>query len=232
MTIGTPGDPADAPTVTAPNDFSVGSQSHRIGQGIQTSGELVMNNGLLYVTTYLYNGYYSGRYDDCPDIITHPTITVNGGMIDCNAMRIGQANGDYPQSASPAVRVHAGTLNVRNEIYASYTLVPLRDVYRTEVTVDGTGLLRVGSNFQAGASNAAGVDLTVTGNGRMEVSNVLYAAYGNQAETNTFRLTGNGTIRSRGINGNNLNRGLKAYFDGGTYESLVNATANSLICNM
>ena len=232
MTIGTPGDPADAPTVTAPNDFSVGSQSHRIGQGIQTSGELVMNNGLLYVTTYLYNGYYSGRYDDCPDIITHPTITVNGGMIDCNAMRIGQANENYPQSASPVVRVHAGTLNVRNEIYASYTLVPLRDVYRTEVTVDGTGLLRVGSNFQAGCSNGAAVDLTVTDNGRMEVSNVLYAAYNNQAETNTFRLTGNGAIRSRGINGNNLNRGLKAYFDGGTYESLVNATANSLICNM
>ena len=119
MTIGTPGDPTDAPTLIGPYDFSVGSQSHRIGQGIQTSGELVMNNGTLDIASYFYIGYYSGRYDDCPEIITHPTLTQNGGRIECGVLRLGQANTTYPQNCSPCLRVHAGTFNVRNEIYAS-----------------------------------------------------------------------------------------------------------------
>ena len=231
MTIGTPGDPTDAPTLIGPYDFSVGSQSHRLGQGIQTAGELVMNNGALDLVGFLYIGYYSGRYDDCPEIITHPTLTQNGGWIECEGLRLGQANATYPQNCSPCLRVHAGTFNVRNEIYASYYAASDKTC-RTEVTVDGTGVLRAGTYFYGGASNSAGVDLTIADNGRMEVSNVIYLAYNNQNATNIFRLTGNGVLRARYISGNNLNRGLKAYFDGGTYESLVNASGNSKLINI
>ena len=231
MTIGTLGDPTDAPTLIGPYDFSVGSQSHRIGQGIQTSGELVMNNGALDLVGYLYIGYYSGRYDDCPEIITHPTLTQNGGWIECEGLRLGQANATYPHNCSPCLRVHAGTNNVRTEIYASYYAASDKTC-RTEVTVDGTGVLRAGTYFYGGASNSAGVDLTIADNGLMEVSNVVYLAYNNQNATNIFRLTGNGVLRARYISGNNLNRGLKAYFDGGTYESLVNASGNSKLINI
>ena len=231
MTIGTLGDPTDAPTLVAPYDFSVGSQSHRTGQGIQTAGELVMNNGMLDVTGYIYIGYYSGRYDDCPDIITHPTLTVNGGRIDALALRIAQANATYPHNCSPCLRVHGGTFNVSNEIYASYTAASDKTC-RTEVTVDGTGVLRAGTHFYGGASNSAGVDLTITDNGRMEVSDIVYLANNNQNATNIFRLTGNGVLRARYLTGNNLNRGLKAYFDGGTYESLVNTSGNSKLINV
>ena len=232
LEIGTVGDPTDAPTVTGSGGASIGSQSHRTGQGIQTAGELVMNNGSLSIPSYFYIGYYSGRYDDCPDIVTRPTITVNGGLIDCNVLRLGYANTTYYQTASPSLRIHAGTVNVSNELYAAYAAVPLRDTYRAEVTVDGTGVLSVGTHLYGGASKAAGVDLTVAGNGRLEVGDTLYVAYNNQAETNTFRLSGNGVVRARNISGNNVNRGLNAYFDGGTYESLVNTTANSSIANM
>ena len=98
--------------------------------------------------------------------------------------------------------------------------------------MDGTGVLRAGTYFYGGASNSAGVDLTITDNGRMEVSNVIYLAYNNQNATNIFRLTGNGVLRARYISGYSVNRGLKAYFDGGTYESLVNASGNSKLINI
>ena len=109
-------------------------------------------------------------------------------------------------------------------------MVPLADTYRATVTIDGTGVMRVGNNVGCSwVDKAAGVDMLVTGNGRLEVSNVLYLAYKNTAETNTFRLTGNGTIRARMITGNHETFAypVHAWFDGGTVESLVSAAGNT-----
>ena len=233
LEIGTVGDPTDAPTVVSTGDFSVGSQSHRVGQGIQTTGELVMNNGLLTISSILYLGYYSGRYADCPDIVTHPTITQNGGEIAYTTLRMGHGNASNYQTASPNLFIHAGTNTCRGTAAYAYSVVPLADTYRATVLIDGTGVMRVGANVGCGwVDQAAGVDLTVTDNGRLEVSNTLYLAYKNTRETNTFHLVGNGTIRARAITGSGAKYGLNAYFDGGTYESLVNTTANSTIGSM
>ena len=230
LTIGTVGDPTDAPEVVSPADFSVGSQSHRIDQGIQTTGELVMNNGSLSVPTYFYIGYYSGRYSDCPDLILHPTVTQNGGEISYTTLRMGHANTTFYQTASPNLFIHAGTNTCLGTAAIGYAAVPLADTYRATIVIDGTGVMRVGLNACLGyVDKAAGVDMRVAGDGRLEVSNTLYLAYKNTCETNTFRLTGNGTIRARTISGANKSYGLKAYFDGGTYENLVNATGNSEI---
>ena len=109
-------------------------------------------------------------------------------------------------------------------------MVPLADTYRATVVIDGTGVMRVGGNLGLGwTDNAAGADLTVTGNGRLEVSNILYLAYKNTRETNTFHLSGNGVVRARNITGNDDSFAypVHAWFDGGTVESLVNATAYS-----
>ena len=230
VVIGTVGDPADAPTVVSTGDFSVGSQSHRIGQGIQTTGELVMNNGVLDIATILYLGYYSGRYSDCPDLILHPTITQNGGELAYTTLRMGHGNTSYYQTASPNLFIHAGTNTCRGTAAFAYSVVPLADTYRATVVIDGTGVMRVGSNLGLGwVDNAAGVDLTVTGNGRLEVSNTLFLAYKNTRETNTFHLSGNGVVRVRSISGNDASFAypVHAWFDGGTVESLVNTTAYS-----
>ena len=230
VVIGTVGDPADAPTVVSTGDFSVGSQSHRIGQGIQTTGELVMNNGVLDINSILYLGYYCGRYSDCPDLILHPTITQNGGELAYTTLRMGHGNTSYYQTASPNLFIHAGTNTCRGTAAFAYSVVPLADTYRATVVIDGTGVMRVGGNLGLGwVDNAAGADLTVTGNGRLEVSNILYLAYKNTRETNTFHLSGNGVVRVRSISGNDTSFAypVHAWFDGGTVESLVNATAYS-----
>ena len=79
VTIGTLGDPTDAPTVDVPYELSVGSRSHQAGQGVQTAGSLTLNNGILAVTNTLLISYYSGNPTDQPDTHLYPTVTVNGG---------------------------------------------------------------------------------------------------------------------------------------------------------
>ncbi|MBR1586737.1 MAG: autotransporter-associated beta strand repeat-containing protein [Kiritimatiellae bacterium] len=231
VVIGTVGDPADAPTVVSTGDFSVGSQSHRIGQDVQTTGELVMNNGVLDINSILYLGYYCGRYSDCPDLILHPTITQNGGELAYTTLRMGHGNASYYQTASPNLFIHAGTNTCRGTAAFAYSVVPLADTYRATVVIDGTGVMRVGNNIGLGwVDGAAGADLTVTGNGRLEV-NDIYLGYKNTRETNTFHLSGNGVVRARNITGNSASFAypVDAWFDGGTVESLVSASANSYI---
>ena len=229
LEIGTVGDPADAPTVVSTGDFSVGSQSHRIGQGVQTTGELVMNNGRLDVASIIYLGYYCGRYSDCPDLILHPTITQNGGEIAYATLRMGHANATYYQTASPNLFIHAGTNTCSGTAALGYSVVPLADTYRATVVIDGTGVMRANIIGLGWVDTAAGVDLTVTGNGRLEVTNTLYLAYKNTREVNTFHLSGNGVVRARDITGNSAAFAypVDAWFDGGTVESLVNTSANS-----
>ena len=230
VSIGTVGDPDDAPTVISLDDFSVGSQSHRPGQGFQTSGELVMNNGSLSMPSYFYLGYYSGRYSDCPDIVTHPTVTQNGGDISYQTLRMGHGNTSSYQTASPRLYIHGGTNTCRGTAAYGYSVVPTAGVYRATVVIDGTGVMRVGTNAMLGYNDqSAGADLTVAGNGRLEVSNVLYLAYKNTHETNTFHLAGNGTVRARKISGNSETFAypVLAWFDGGTVESLVSKTEDS-----
>ena len=230
--IGTAGDPADAPDVFAPADFSVGSQSCRKGIAEQTAGNLRMNNGTLYLNGYLYISYYCGNYASNPDLNLTPTIEQNGGTVSCKVLRMGQCASANQQTASPRLFIHGGTNIVRDAVNAGQSAVNLGHAYRATIDVDG-GLMVVSNNFICGNnSKAIGVDTSIRGNGRVEVGDTFYPAYSNTRDTNTFTLAGNGVLRARSISGYNVNRPLVATFDGGTFESLVSATANSQITAM
>ena len=91
----------------------------------------------------------------------------------------------------------------------------------------------VSNNFICGnAANAIGVDVAIRGNGRVEVGGTFYPAYANTRDTNTFLLAENGVLRGGTVSGYNVNRPLVATFDGGTYESVLPASGNTLIYKM
>ncbi len=230
--IGTVGDPLDAPNVYGPGDFSVGSQSHRNGIAEQTAGSLRMNNGSLYVSGFLYICYYCGNYESNPDLILTPTIEQNGGFLSCPTFRLGQCNSANQATASPRYFLHGGTNVVRDVVNAGYSAVAKGHTYRATVAVDG-GLMVVSNDFVCGSTgNSIGVDVSITNNGRVEFGGIFYPAYSNTRDTNTFLLAGNGVLRGGTINGNNVNYPLVATFDGGTYESVLPASGNTLIYKM
>ena len=230
--IGTVGDPSDAPDIFAPVDFSVGSQSHRNGIAEQTAGNLRMNNGSFYVSTYLYISYYCGNYASNPDLNLTPTIEQNGGLLSCDILRMAQCWSNNQQTASPRLFVHGGTNIVRDAVNAGYYAVNKGHTYRATIDVDG-GLMVVSNDFICGmAAKAIGVDVAVTGNGRLEVGGTFYPARDNTRDTNTFLLAESGVLRAQSISGNNANRPLVATFDGGTYESVLPATGNTLVTKM
>ena len=230
--IGAVGDPTDAPDIFSPTDFSVGSQSHRTGIAEQTAGNLRMNNGTLYISSYLYIGYYCGNYASNPDLNLTPTLEQNGGYISCSQLNTAQCGSARRHTCSPQLLLHGGTNVVRGSVYLGRSVAPKTDTYRTAVLVDG-GLLCVSNSLHCGYDDkVTAVDFTVTGNGRVEVADVFYPAYQNKSETNTFHLSGNGVVRTRKFSGNATSNGLKAYFDGGTIESLVNASGNGVFRKM
>ena len=232
LSIGTVGDPADAPNVSAPNDFSIGSQSHRDGSLIQTAGELVMNNGVLDIASYFYLGYYSAADTVLSDTVC-PTLTQNGGYIHAERLRLYQdGNTTKTSRAAPRVFIHGGTNEIDNVLTLGYQAKPADFDGRASVVVDG-GLLRVGNNVYGGyASGTVGADFTITGAGRVEVQNVFYPAYKNTSAENTFRLVHGGTLLSRGLDGAGTKYPLTAYFDGGVYAPYVNTSDNSYFRNM
>lgn len=233
LEIGTLGDPLDAPRVYAPYDFSIGSRSHRVGQGVQTAGEVVMNNGVLDVTTIFYIGYYCGSTDDSTEPL-YPTLTVNGGELFLhNTLRLGQ-DGNTPKAttASPRYIQHGGTNEVTGSIVIGYQASPDPNTYRATFTVDG-GVLRTAGTFYAGyVNNAIGADVTIADGGRMEVKEVFYANNKNTAASSVVRLASGGVLRSRYITGGSKSYPTEMYFDGGVYESTVKATENSKITNL
>ena len=232
MEIGTVGDPTDAPDVFAPADFSVGSQSHRNGIAEQTAGSLRLNNGSLYVNSYLYIGYYCGNYASNPDVILTPTIEQNGGFLSCTVFRLGQCNDGNQQTASPRYFLHGGTNVVRNVVNAGQSAVAKGHTYHATIDVDG-GLMVVTNDFICGNNaSAIGVDVAIHGNGRVEVCGDFYPAYSNTRDTNTFLLAENGVLRTGTISGYNAARPLVATFNGGTYESVLPASGNTLIYKM
>ena len=201
MEIGTVGDPTDAPDVFAPADFSVGSQSHRNGIAEQTAGSLRLNNGSLYVNSYLYIGYYCGNYASNPDVILTPTIEQNGGFLSCTVFRLGQCNDGNQQTASPRYFLHGGTNVVRNVVNAGQSAVAKGHTYHATIDVDG-GLMVVTNDFICGNNaSAIGVDVAIHGNGRVEVCGDFYPAYNNTRDTNTFLLAENGVLRTGTISG-------------------------------
>ncbi|MDO5318660.1 MAG: hypothetical protein Q4G65_08550 [bacterium] len=232
LSIGTVGDSTDAPDVLAPNDFSVGSQSHRAGQGIQTAGTLEINNGSLFVSNYCYVGYYSACEAAWQEEV-FPSIVQNGGYMRTGLLRFYQdGNTTKTSKACPVFEIHGGTNEVDTYMVVGYQASPASFDARATVRVDG-GLLRVGSYIASSyADGSVSTDFTISNAGRVEAQGMFYPNYNNKTADNTFRLIQGGTLRSLGIEGRSTANPVKVFFDGGIFEPLVNLTANSRIINL
>ena len=216
VTIGTLGDPTDAPTVDVPYELSVGSRSHQAGQGVQTAGSLTLNNGILAVTNTLLISYYSGNPDDQPDTHLYPTVTVNGGEAYLGALRLG--HGASRQTDSPSYVQHGGTTTIDGAIVLGYQAVHTQGVYRATFLVDG-GTISCGDHIYTGnADKTMGADVIITNGGTVVSRGNVTLNFKNTQETNTLVLASGGTIRCQNLYSSSLSYPAVAYFDGGIYQ--------------
>ena len=195
VTIGTLGDPNDAPTMSVGHEMSVGSRSHQAGQGVQTAGTMTLNNGVLEAASTFMIGYYSGDPDDVPDAHLYPTFTMNGGAAYMGSLRLG--HGASNQTCSPSYIQHGGTNWIEGAIYLGYQVVHTQGVYRATFLVDG-GLVSCGNHIYTGnAANTMGADVVITNGGRVVVNNGKNVTinHANARETNTLVLASGGTLR-------------------------------------
>ena len=232
VTIGTLGDPTDAPHVDVPYEISVGSRSHQAGQGVQTAGTMTLDNGTLAASNTLMIGYYSGNPNDQPDTILYPTFTMNGGEAYLGTLRLGHG-GSSLQTDSPSYIQHGGTNIVAGTVYIGYQAVPKKGVYRATFLVDG-GYLSCGGNIYAGnANNTMGADLIITNGGTVVVNNgkSLSLNHANTRETNTLVLASGGTLRSSYLitDSASLAYPAVAYFDGGIFQPVLIANTTTYL---
>ncbi len=216
VTIGTVGDPTDAPTVDVPYELSVGSRSHQAGQGVQTAGSLTLNNGILAATNTLLIGYYSGNPTDQPDTHLYPTVTVNGGEAYLGQLRLG--HGASRQTDSPSYIQHGGTNTITGAIYLGYQAVHTQGVYRATFLVDGGFISCVNHIYTGNADGTMGADVIITNGGTVVSRGNVTLNYKNTRETNTLVLASGGTIRCRDLYSSSLSYPAVAYFDGGIYQ--------------
>ena len=221
VTIGTLGDPTDAPTLVVPHELGVGSRSHQAGQGVQTAGAMTLNNGVLDVRNTFLISYYSGNPADQPDAMLYPTFTLNGGEAYATALRLG--HGSSNQTSNPTYIQHGGTNTVQGAVYVGYHGVHTQGVYRAKFLVDG-GLFTCGDHIYMGtADKSMGSDVIITNGGTVVTTGDLTLNHKNTAETNTFILASGGTLRCcQLITGSpDFAYPAIAYFDGGILQPLT-----------
>ena len=229
VTIGTVGDPTDAPTVDVPYELSVGSRSHQAGQGVQTAGSLTLNNGILAATNTLMIGYYNGNPDDQPDTHLYPTVTMNGGEAYLGQLRLG--HGASRQTDSPSYIQHGGTNTIEGAIYLGYQAVHTQGVYRATFLVDGGFISCNGHIYTGNADGTMGADVIITNGGTVVSRGNVTLNFKNTRETNTLVLASGGTIRCQNLYSSSLSYPAVAYFDGGIYQPYTKTDTTPHIYN-
>ena len=221
VTIGTLGDPTDAPTLVVPHELSVGSRSHQAGQGVQTAGAMTLNNGVLDLRSTFMISYYSGNPADQPDTMLYPTFTLNGGEAYAETLRLG--HGPSRQTCNPTYIQHGGTNTVQGAVYVGYQAVHTQGVYRATFLVDG-GLFTCGDYIYTGtADGAMGADVIITNGGTVVASGNVTLNHKNTAETNRLVLASGGTLRCYQLitGSSGFAYPAVAYFDGGIFQPYV-----------
>ena len=90
IVVGTKNDPSDAPTIDAAGILMVGMRTTETAGETETTGEFVMNNGVLTLTSGINIGYYNGLPTTTPEGVTlRPKLTLNGGTISCTSITLG-----------------------------------------------------------------------------------------------------------------------------------------------
>ncbi len=229
LAIGVKDDPANAPTLQGLHEFSVGSQSHRDGSDVQTTGELVMDNGALLVDNVFYFGYYCGA-DTVFTGTLHPTVTQNGGLIRAGSVRMFHtydSDVDAHGRVCPHLALHGGVMEIGTSVAIGCAKAIDGFTGRAEVTVDG-GLLKVGTDVLCGHDNGTlGVDFTISGAGRVEANGNFNVNKANAGQRNVLRLIDGGTLKCRSIMGGGATKPSRVVFDGGVFMPVVLPTQNS-----
>ena len=110
IVIGTKNDAADAPTVDVAGILSVGMRTTETEGETEQTGEFVMNNGTLTLTSGINIGYYNGLPETTPEGTTlSPKLTINGGTLVAASVTMGvDATGQ--QTCSPELEINGGEL--------------------------------------------------------------------------------------------------------------------------
>ena len=117
IVVGTKNDPSDAPTIDAAGILMVGMRTTETAGETETTGEFVMNNGLLTLTSGINIGYYNGLPATTPEGVTlRPKLTLNGGTISCTSITLGVDGATGEQTCSPELEVNGGELIFPNNL--------------------------------------------------------------------------------------------------------------------
>ncbi|MGN0889462.1 MAG: autotransporter-associated beta strand repeat-containing protein [Kiritimatiellia bacterium] len=179
VVIGTKDDPADAPNVSVGINMAVGCRTTtEKDERRETAGEFVLNNGVFTSPDYVYFGFYNGTPWTDPDGELRPKITVNGGVFNAKAIRMGHDGYGNMMTASPTLEVNGGEVNLSTYLeigYSPYTQTT--DFTPVDTLVVTGGVLRTGNNLNMG-SNAKSPQgrIIVGGTGVLDVHGTINAA--------------------------------------------------------
>ena len=139
IVVGTKNDPTDAPTVETAGLLDISPRTTETAGTIETSGEFVMNNGLLNLTANGINiGYYNGLPATTPAGTTlRPKLTLNGGTINATHVTMGvDVNGQ--QTCSPELEINGGELMLSAYTIIGYQATSAADATNKVTVNDGT----------------------------------------------------------------------------------------------
>ena len=139
IVVGTVDDPTDAPTVESAGLLDISPRTTETAGATETSGEFVMNNGLLNLTANGINiGYYNGLPTTTPAGTTlRPKLTLNGGAIKATHVTIGvDVNGQ--QTCSPELEINGGELMLSTYAIIGYQATSAADATNKVTVNDGT----------------------------------------------------------------------------------------------
>ena len=226
IVIGTKDDPTDAPNVIAPAGIAVGPRSHQASYGVQTTGELVMNNGTLTIPADSSDRIYVGFYAGSPEIgdSLHPRLTLNGGLIQMispdKGFFLGHNDGKDDSNASAELVVNGGAIHIASGMQFAYAAGDCSKTNVSTVTMNG-GEIVLGKYARGGNWKEKSMPFRFYGNGgRFETTAEVDLNYNNSTDDGYFgemTLGENFTLKTPELSATK-SVGTSVSFDGTTWE--------------
>ncbi|MBR2838482.1 MAG: hypothetical protein IKE55_06855 [Kiritimatiellae bacterium] len=120
IVVGTANDPDDAPAVYSAGILNISPRTTETEGAMETSGEFVMNNGSLTLTSGINIGYYVGMPATTPEGVTlRPKLTLNGGTLNATHITMG-VDQTGVQTSSPEMEINGGELTLSSSVVIGY----------------------------------------------------------------------------------------------------------------
>ncbi|MDO5317594.1 MAG: hypothetical protein Q4G65_03115, partial [bacterium] len=229
VVIGTKDDPTDAPNVFMNNTMGVGCRSTiEKDERKETAGELVINNGVLTAPDYCYLGFYNGTPWTDPNGELRPKITVNGGVFNAKAIRMGHDGNGNMMTASPTLEVNGGEVNLASVLEIAWNTYSQDTAFTPVDTVVVTGgVVRVKTDLNMGNQwhCPEGV-LIVGGEGTLIVSNQVNVGKVKDARLQKVFLEEGGVLQTGKTLQHTSEAPSELYFRGGVWQPGLNRANN------